>query len=117
MSTCLKNTLKTYLIVTIVLAAILIYLFVVDYMDLSTVAKIYLPIWIVAFAISLFGGRIFSVVFALFAAMGLLVEYLVHLLQGDRPTMSGAFLNIVFLVLGLLLGVAFQRISSRRKRS
>lgn len=101
------------LFITIVLA--LLYFW--RYIDISVIMTIYLPIWIIAMIAALFRKIIFANVVIIFAGVGLIVEYLVHIFNKPYPNMSGAFLNTLILLAGIIVGIMLQISSTRKIKS
>jgi hypothetical protein len=80
---------------------------VLGYIDFTVVQAIYLPIWLVGIIAILLRQYLFSYIFIIAAGLGLAVEYLVHLSQ-TSPSMQGAFVNTLIIVLGFIIGVVSQ---------
>lgn len=102
---------------TLILIIILCLMFFLEYIDISVILTIYAPIWIVGGIAVLFGKIVFANVIIIFAGIGLIAEYLVHICNKPYSNMSGAFLNTLILVLGSILGVVFQILNNRKLRS
>ena len=84
------------------------------YIDISVILSIYIPIWIICVMTSLLGKAVFADVIIVSASVGLIAEYLIHISNKTYPNMSGAFLNTLILLFGLILGVLLQILSSKK---
>jgi len=73
-----------------------------------------MPIWIVGVLAALFGKPVFAEIIIIFAGIGLIAEYLIYMSNELHPNISGAFLNALFLMLGLFLGIVLQILSNRK---
>ena len=78
-----------------------------NYIDVSVITAVYLPVAVVCIAAMLCGWHVFGYTLGGAAVLGLVVEYLVHLRQ-PHPTMQGAFVNTVIIAAGLIAGVILQ---------
>ena len=86
-----------------------------NYIDFRVIKEIYLPIWAIAVIAILFRQYIFSYIFVSSAALGLIVEYIIHCHQPE-PTMEGAFVNALIIRLGFVIGVVVQIVVTRNRR-
>ena len=86
-----------------------------NYIDFQVIKQIYLPIWATAIIAILFRQYIFSYIFVSSAALGLIVEYIIHYHQPE-PTMEGAFVNTLIICLGFTTGVIVQIFVIRNRR-
>ncbi len=88
----------------------------VGYLGWRETALIYLPIFVVAVLAMVwrqsFGGHLLLIS----AELGLLAEYGVHLMNGPKPNLSGAFCNTAILLAGTLAAVVVQLAINRRRR-
>lgn len=112
--TRIKRHVTRYLWPSLLLAACLLGLRLAGYIDNQVISRIYLPIWLGGLVISLFGQTIFSGVVVIAAALGLTLEYVAGLLQGPRPTLTPAWLNVACLVLGIIIGLIAQLKANRQ---
>jgi hypothetical protein len=87
-----------------------------NYIDLRVIKQIYLPIWAIAVIAILFRQYIFSHIFVSSAALGLIVEYIIHLCHQPYATMEGAFVNRLIICLGFIIGVVVQIVITRNRR-
>ncbi len=87
-----------------------------NYIDFRVIKEIYLPIWAIAVIAILFRQYIFSHIFVSSAALGLIVEYMIHLYHQPYPTMEGAFVNALIIRLGFVIGVVVQILVTRSRR-
>ncbi len=86
-----------------------------NYIDLSVIKAVYLPILAAAAAAILFRQFIFGHIFIAGAYLGLVMEYIIHVNQAN-PTMSGAFVNTLIIVLGFIIGIFAQIAVARTRR-
>ncbi len=112
-----KNKRISFIVTTLILMVILYLFFYLNYIDISVILAIYLPIWIIGVIATLLGKVVFANVTIIFAGIGLISEYLVHTFNKSHPNMSGAFLNSLILLVGLILGVVLQILSNRKYTS
>ena len=88
----------------------------VGYLGWRETVLIYLPIFVVAVLAMAwrqnFGGHLLLVS----AELGLLAEYGIHLMNGPKPNLSGAFCNTAILMAGTLAAVVVQFAINRRRR-
>ena len=117
MSRNFKKRIVFFIVPTLILMVILYLAFFLKYIDISVILAIYLPIWIIGVIAALLGKDVFANVTIIFAGIGLISEYLVHTFNKSHPNMSGAFLNTLILLVGVILGVALQILSNRKYRS
>ena len=87
-----------------------------NYIDFQVIKQIYLPIWATAIIAILFRQYIFSYIFVSSAALGLIVEYIIHCRQQPEPTMEGAVVNTLIICLGFMIGVVVQIVVIRSRR-
>ena len=102
-----RTTLTHALVCAVVLFTVLLALMAANYIDLSVVAAVYLPVYAVVLALLVLGQYIVGYSLVVSAAIGLMAEYMVHMVQ-PQPTMRGAFLNIATVIFGLLTGIVIQ---------
>ena len=117
MSRNFKNRIVSFIVTTLILIVILYLLFFLKYIDISVILAIYLPIWIIGVIATLLGKVIFANITLIFAGIGFISEYLVHIFNKPHPNMSGAFLNTLILLVGVILGVVIQILSNRKYTS
>lgn len=117
MSANIKKKIVHFIVPTLILIIILYLMCSLNYIDISVILSIYIPIWIIGMIAVLLGKIVFANIIIIFAGVGLIAEYLVHILNKPYPNMSGAFLNTLLLFLGLILGIIFQIFSNRKPRS
>lgn len=101
---------------TLFLTIVLSFLYFWRYIDVSVILTIYLPIWIIGVIAALFGKIIFGNTVIIFAGVGIIAEYLVHIFNKPYPNMSGAFLNTIILLAGFIVGIVLQIWSARKRR-
>ena len=94
----------------------LLFLHIPNYIDFQVIKQIYLPIWAIAIIAILFRQYIFSYIFVSSAALGLIVEYIIHCHQQPEPTMKGAVVNTLIICLGFIIGVVVQIVVMRSRR-
>ncbi len=111
----MKKNIKYIAIDAIVFITLLTILCAVNYIDLSVVITIYLPIFIVSALLIIFKKHHIGHIFLVSAELGLIAEYIIHFINADKPNMSGAFLNIVILTIGLIIGIIVQINKSKNK--
>ncbi|MBE0410928.1 MAG: hypothetical protein IBX69_14505 [Anaerolineales bacterium] len=92
---------------TLILLVVLVVFVLLDYIDFSVIQAIYLPIWVIGMAGVLLRQYLFSYIFISAAGLGLIVEYLIHLSQ-TSPSMQGAFVNTLIIILGFIIGAVAQ---------
>jgi len=119
--TALHSVIRSMLhlvICSIILFIVMMVFIELNYIDFQVIKQIYLPIWAIAIIAILFRQYIFSYIFVSSAALGLIVEYIIHCHQPE-PTMKGAVVNTLIICLGFIIGVVVQIfvIRSRRKHS
>jgi len=112
-----KNRIVSFIVTTLILIVILYVMFFLKYIDISVMLDVYLPIWIVGIIATLLGKVIFANITIIFAGIGLISEYLVHIFNKPHPNMSGAFMNTLILLVGIILGVVIQILSNRKYTS
>lgn len=104
----IQKGLTSYILPTLILGTILKILLFLKYINSDVIFQIYLPIWIFGLIACLFGKRVFSSVFVIFAGIGILVEYFLYLGQMEYPTMGPAFANFFILIIGAVIGIILQ---------
>ena len=109
-----RKTLVHSIICSIIFLVVMMVFVTLNYIDFGVVQVIYLPIWAIAIAAILFGQYIFSYIFITAAALGLTIEYIIHVYQ-EYPTMKGAFANTLFICLGFIVGVVVQIVVKRAR--
>lgn len=87
-----------------------------NYIGLSSIRIIYLPIFFIAIVAILFRQYIFGYIFIISAELGLTIEYIISLSQGYHPNMTGAFVNTFIICFGLIIGVTVQIIAIMIRR-
>lgn len=117
MSRNFKKRIVSFIVPTLILMVILNLIFFLKYIDISVISAIYLPIWIIGVIAALLGKVVFANVTIIFAGIGLIAEYLVHTFNKSHPNMSGAFLNTLILLFGVILGVMLQILSTKKIKS
>ena len=100
---------------TLFLTIVLSFLYFWRYIDVSVILTIYLPIWIIGVIADLLGKTKFGNTVIVFAGVGIIAEYLVHIFNKPYPNMSGAFLNTLILLAGFIVGIVFQIWSTSKK--
>jgi hypothetical protein len=103
-------------ICSIILFIVMMVFIELNYIDFQVIKQIYLPIWATTIIAILFRQYIFSYIFVLSAALGLIVEYIIHLYHQPYPTMEGAFVNALIIRLGFIIGVVVQIVVIRSRR-
>ena len=102
-------------------ACTLIAMCLVNYIDVSVIALIYLPIFLIAVISIMYKKYYAGHIFLVSAEIGLILEYIISLNYEGRPRMSGAFLNTAILLLGLVIGILTQsyviRKGNRKKKT
>lgn len=91
------------------------FFFYANYIDLSVIKAIYLPIYLIIVLAILFKQSIFSYIFTSSAVIGLLLEYFIHR-NSANPNMRAAFLNTIILFIGAILGVIIQLFLRGRRK-
>jgi hypothetical protein len=86
-----------------------------NYIDFRVIKEIYLPIWATALIAIVFRQYIFSYIFVSSAALGLIVEYIIHYYQAE-PSMKGGVVNSLIICLGFVIGVVVQVVVIRSRR-
>lgn len=117
MSRNFKKRIVSFIVSTLILMVILNLMFFLKYIDISVISAIYLPIWIIGVIAALLGKVVFANVTIIFAGIGLIAEYLVHTFNKSHPNMSGAFLNTLILLVGVIVGVVLQILTTRKIES
>ncbi|QUH21238.1 hypothetical protein [Alkaliphilus sp. B6464] len=102
---------------TVFLIIILSLMCFLRYIDASVILAIYVPIWIIGMLAARLDKIVFASVFIVFSGIGIIAEYLIHVSNGPRPTMAGAFMNTLILFLGLILGIVLQILSKRKLKN
>jgi peptidoglycan/LPS O-acetylase OafA/YrhL len=110
-----KKTALHSAICSIILFIVMMVFIIQNYIDFQVIIQIYLPIWAIAIIAILFRQYIFSYIFVSSAALGLIVEYIIHCHQPE-PTMKGAFVNTLIICLGFIIGVVVQIVVTRNRR-
>ncbi|MFI3225870.1 MAG: hypothetical protein R3Y09_00560 [Clostridia bacterium] len=111
----MKKSIKYIAIEFIVFIALMTILCVINYIDLSVVMTIYLPIFIISALLIIFKKYYIGHIFLISAELGLIAEYIFHLISADNPNLSGAFLNMIILAIGLIVGIIAQIYKSKNK--
>jgi len=112
-----KKRIVHFIVPTVFLTAILLLMCFLRYIDISVILSIYIPIWIICVIASLLDKAVFADVIIVSAGVGLISEYLVHIANEAHPNMSGAFLNTVILLFGIVLGVLLQILNSKKQKA
>ena len=110
-----KKTALHSAICSIILFIVMMVFIILNYIDFQVIKQIYLPIWATAIIAILFRQYIFSYIFVSSAALGLIVEYIIHYHQPE-PTMKGAVVNTLIICLGFMIGVVVQIVVIRSRR-
>jgi len=116
--TALHSVIRSMLhlvICSIILFIVMMVFIELNYIDYQVIRQIYLPIWAIAVIAILFRQYIFSYIFVSSAALGLIVEYIIHCHQAE-PTMKGAVVNTLIICLGFTIGVIVQIVVTRNRR-
>lgn len=116
--TALHSVIRSMLhlvICSIILFIVMMVFIELNYIDFQVIKQIYLPIWAIAIIAILFRQYIFSYIFVSSAALGLIVEYIIHCHQPE-PTMKGAVVNTLIICLGFTIGVVAQIVVIRSRR-
>ncbi len=111
----MKKNIKYIAIDAIVFIALLTTLCAINYIDLSVVITIYLPIFIVSALLIIFQKYYIGHIFLVSAELGLITEYTIHLINSNKPNMSGALFNIAILAIGLMVGLVVQIYKGKKK--
>lgn len=109
-----KKRIVHFIAPTVFLTIILSLMCFLRYIDVTVILTIYIPIWIIGVITSLLGKVVFADIIIIFAGVGLIAEYLIHISNESNPNMSGAFLNTLILLFGLILGIVLQILSSKK---
>ena len=112
----MKKRLKHLLAASIPFWVVQLILLLSGYTDRRVVLQMYLPIFVVSAALLLTEQLVAGHGLWLGAALGMTAEYICHLSRGDRPNLSGAFLNIGILVLFTAVGILLQLVINVRKK-
>ena len=110
-----KKTALHSAICSIILFIVMMVFIIQNYIDFQVIKQIYLPIWATAIIAILFRQYIFSYIFVSSAALGLIVEYIIHCYKPE-PTMKGALVNTLIICLGFIIGVVVQIVVTRNRR-
>ena len=110
-----KKTALHSAICSIILFIVMMVFIIQNYIDFQVIKQIYLPIWATAIIAILFRQYVFSYIFVSSAALGLIVEYIIHCYQPE-PTMKGAVVNTLIICLGFTIGVVVQIVVIRSRR-
>ena len=102
-------------ICSIILFIVMMVFIELNYIDFQVIKQIYLPIWATAIIAIVFRQYIFSYIFVSSAALGLIVEYIIHYYQAE-PSMKGAVVNTLIICLGFVIGVVVQIVVIRSRR-
>lgn len=86
----------------------------INYIDLRTINKIYLPILLISAIEILFKKYYVGHIVLLTSEIGLVLDYIVHLSNGAKPNMFGGFLNTFVLAIGFIIGVVIQIIIDKK---
>jgi hypothetical protein len=116
--TALHSVIRSMLhlvICSIILFIVMMVFIELNYIDFQVIKQIYLPIWAIAIIAILFRQYIFSYIFVSSAALGLIVEYIIHCHQPE-PTMKGAVVNTLIICLGFTIGIVVQIVVIRSRR-
>ncbi len=111
----MKKSIKYIAIDAVAFIFVLALFCVINYIDLSVVITIYIPIFIISALLIVFKKYYIGHIFLVSAEVGLIAEYIFHRLNADNPNMSGTFLNIVILAIGLIAGIIVQVYKSKNK--
>ncbi|MGE4276105.1 MAG: hypothetical protein AB7E30_02875 [Lawsonibacter sp.] len=106
---------KHLILATIPYAVVLYVFYLLHYIDILVIAQIYLPIY--CLSVAAIRGKKYWVghVVLISAELGLISEYVIHVMHLDRPTMAGAFLNVLVIIIGLIAGILLQIRMGNRK--
>jgi hypothetical protein len=110
-----KKTALHSAICSIILFIVMMVFIIPNYIDFQVVKQIYLPIWGIGIIAILFRQYIFSYIFVSSAALGLIVEYIIHCHQAE-PSMKGGVVNTLIICLGFVIGVVVQIVIARNRR-
>lgn len=116
--TALRSVIRSMLhsaICSIILFIVMMVFIELNYIGFQTIKQIYLPIWATAIIAIVFRQYIFSYIFVSSAALGLIVEYIIHYYQAE-PSMKGAVVNTLIICLGFVIGVVVQIVVIRNRR-
>lgn len=102
---------------TIPYAAVLCVFYLLHYIDILVIAQIYLPIYCLAVAAIRGKKNWVGHAVLISAELGLILEYVVHVMRPDRPTMAGAYLNALVFLIGLIVGILLQIRMGNRKQT
>ncbi len=98
------------------LATVLLLFMLLNYIDYSVILTVFLPLWVFAMGLILFGQYLVAYFLTAATGLGLIVEYLSRYFQ-PHPSMRGAFLNTLIIITGLITGIIVQIFVNRiRKR-
>lgn len=93
----------------------LVVMYLLNYIDGKVLFQLYLPILVVGFLAMFFSWIHFTTFFFVLAGIGLWVEYLYSLKRTLGPSMTGAFINIFLLALGLVGGIVLEVLLKKKK--
>ena len=99
---------------TLILVIVLVFFCILNYIDFEVIKRIYFPIWCISIFPMLFGRVTYGSVFLTSANIGLIMEYIMNLLQ-RRPNMGAAFLDTLILFIGFTLGIVLEIFSWKNK--
>ncbi len=113
----MNRSMKHLVFAAIPYAAVLSVLYLLHYIDFRVIGQIYLPIYLIAAAAICWKKDWFGHAFLISAELGLILEYVIHVMRADRPSMAGAFLNTLLIFLGLIAGILLQIRMGKRKKT
>ena len=111
----MDNKVKHLILATIPYAALLYVFYLQDYVEILVIAQLYLPIWSCGVC-AIRGKKNWVGHVVLFSVeLGLISGYVIHVMRPDWPTMAGAYLNVLMLIIGLIVGILLQIRMGNRK--
>lgn len=111
----MKKSIKYIAIDAVAFIVLLTILCAVNYIDLSVVITIYLPIFIISALFLIFKKYYIGHIFLVSSELGLIAEYIIHSISDDTPNMSGGFLNIMILAIGFIVGIIVEIYKRKNK--
>ena len=112
----MSSTIKKMIPAVVLCAGAMVIFSALGYIDADVILRIYLPLF-VAILVALFMKQYFAAYgVVLGVILGLAAEYAHHLSRGDRPSMAGALLNTIILILCGAVGVLLQFVVNKRRK-
>ncbi len=112
----MKNSIKHIIISLAMFLVMLIIFAILGYIDATVVTKIYLPIILAVLIAHIFRQYYAGHIILSSAIIGLAIEYAININRGDRPNMTGAFVNTAIIILGVALAIFIQYKVNKKKK-